>query len=43
MIRLLGSENRISFAPAVSNSEPIDAACPITSVETLGLIYCIVS
>jgi hypothetical protein len=28
---------------AVSRSDPIDAACPTTSVETLGLMYCIVS
>ena len=34
MIRLFGSENRMPGAPAVSNSEPIDAACPTTSVET---------
>ena len=31
------------FSPAVSSSEPIEAACPITSVETFGRMYCIVS
>ena len=36
MIRLLGSENRMPFVPAVSNNEPIEAACPTTRVETAG-------
>ena len=43
MIRLLGSENRMSLAPAVSSSEPIEAACPTHSVETFGRMYCMVS
>ncbi len=43
MMRLLGSEKRMSLAPAVSSSDPIEAAWPMTRVETLGLMYCIVS
>jgi hypothetical protein len=43
MISLLGSEKRIPFSPAVSSSEPMEAAWPTTSVETLGRMYCMVS
>ena len=39
----LGSEYRLPGAPAASSSEPIDAACPTQSVETWGLMYCMVS
>ena len=31
------------LAPAVSSSEPIEAAWPMQSVETGGRMYCIVS
>src|SRR5665647_2664950 len=43
MMRALGSEKRISFAPAHSNSEPADAACPVHSVDTGGRMNCMVS
>jgi hypothetical protein len=33
----------MSLAPAVKSSEPMDAACPVHSVETGGLMNCIVS
>ena len=43
MTRLLGRLKRMPFSPAVNKSDPIEAACPTTSVLTLGRIYCIVS
>ncbi len=41
--REFGSEKRMSFSPAASSSEPIDAACPVHSVDTGGRMNCIVS
>ena len=43
MIRALGSAKRMPASPPASSSEPIEAACPTQSVETLGLMNCIVS
>ena len=42
-MRLLGSDMRLPFAPAVSSSEPIDIATPMHIVATSGLMNCIVS
>ncbi len=41
--RLLGSEKRLPFAPAVSSSEPIDIATPMHIVWMSGLTKFIVS
>ena len=38
-----GSANRIPFSPPTATTDPIDAAMPQISVETLGRMYCIVS
>src|SRR3546814_6085001 len=43
MMRLFGSEKRLSLAPAQRSSDPIDAAWPMQTVDTSGLTYCIVS
>ena len=43
MIRAFGVAKRMPFAPAVSSNEPIDAAWPMQSVATFGLMYCMVS
>ena len=43
MMREFGSEKRMSLWPAASSSEPIDAACPVQSVDTGGRMNCIVS
>ena len=39
----LGSAKRIPFSPPIAMIEPMDAAMPQISVETLGRMYCIVS
>jgi hypothetical protein len=41
--REFGSAKRMPFWPAVSSSEPIEAAWPITVVDTAGLMNCMVS
>lgn len=38
-----GRMKRISGEPAVSRSEPMEAACPIQIVQISGRTYCIVS
>ena len=43
MMREFGSEKRMSFSPAASSSEPIEAACPVHSVDTGGRMNCMVS
>ncbi len=43
MIRELGRAKRLPLAPAVSSSEPIEAAWPMHTVETSGRMYCMVS
>ena len=43
MMRLLGSEKRLPGAPAASSSDPIEAACPMHTVDTCGRMYCMVS
>src|SRR3990167_8191107 len=43
MTREFGSEKRMPFSPAVSSRLHIEAAWPMTKVETLGRMYCIVS
>ena len=43
MIRLFGRAKRLPLAPAVSSSEPIDAAWPMQSVLTGRRMYCMVS
>jgi hypothetical protein len=43
MIRELGSEKRLPWAPAANNSEPIEAAWPMHTVDTGERMYCIVS
>ncbi len=42
-MRLLGSEERLPFAPPARSSEPIDIAMPHTVVATSGLMKRIVS
>jgi hypothetical protein len=42
-IRLLGSEKRLPWTPAISSSEPIDIAMPMHIVDTSGLMKFIVS
>ena len=43
MILELGSEKRLPFSPAASRKAPIEAAMPVHSVETAGLMKFIVS
>ena len=43
MIRAFGSVKRMSFSPAHSSSDPIEAACPVHSVDTGGRMNCMVS
>ena len=43
MIRALGSANRLPLSPAISSSEPAEAAWPNTRVEISGRTYCMVS
>ena len=43
MMRALGSAMRMPGSPAASRKEPIEAAWPIHTVETRGLMYCMVS
>ena len=43
MMREFGSEKRMSFSPAASSSDPIEAACPVHSVDTAGRMNCMVS
>ena len=43
MMRAFGSAKRRSLAPAASSSEPIEAACPMHSVDTGGRMNCMVS
>ncbi len=43
MMREFGNEKRMSFWPAASSSEPIDAACPVHRVDTAGRMNCMVS
>ena len=41
--REFGSAKRLPLAPAISRNEPMLAAMPMHSVETSGLMNCIVS
>ena len=41
--RELGRQKRLPLAPAASSSAPMLAACPMHSVETSGLMNCMVS
>ncbi len=41
--RELGRQKRLSLAPAASRSAPMLAACPTHSVDTSGLMNCMVS
>ena len=43
MMRALGRAKRRSLPPAASSSDPIEAACPVHSVETAGRMNCMVS
>ncbi len=43
MMRAFGRAKRLPFWPAVSSSEPIEAAWPMQTVDTAGRIYCMVS
>jgi hypothetical protein len=43
IMRALGSEKRMFFSPAQRSSDPMEAAWPMHSVETPGLMNCIVS
>ena len=42
-MREFGSEKRLPFAPAASSTAAIDAACPMHTVCTSGLMNRIVS
>src|SRR5450830_62106 len=43
MMREFGNEKRLPLAPAANKNAPIDAARPVHSVDTCGLMNCIVS
>ena len=43
MMRAFGVAKRMSLWPAASSSEPMEAAWPMHSVETAGLMNCMVS
>ena len=43
MMRAFGKAKRMSLAPAANSSDPIEAACPMHSVETCGLMKFMVS
>ena len=43
MMRAFGRAKRRSLAPAAKSSEPMEAACPVHSVETGGRMNCMVS
>src|SRR3569832_1448750 len=43
MTRELGNENRLPLAPAARRKAPIEAARTVQSVDTSGLMNCLVS
>jgi hypothetical protein len=43
MMREFGNENRLPLAPAASRKAPIEAAIPVHSVDTSGLMKFMVS
>jgi len=43
MIRAFGRAMRMPGSPAASRNEPMEQAWPMQTVETRGLMYCMVS